>query len=305
MKNWNLCLLSVIMLLLCIGNSGAQPGWCYPGFGSSTFNPWRACNPSYLSEEFVFVGRIISKDTKITPLKDHGRGVLRTAIAVETPIKGKLERTVELFLDRTCAGSSGYIESGEERIFTARRIVESGFNGLVSHQWSTSLSDISKNDLAEIVKEIRSVLKGTRQPRMVGKLVQYDSSEGGRAGFSGSYFMTKLGYDPNHGRPLSGIEIIAMPVDGNLNPLKQTSYKKKTNPDGSFQFKDLPAGIYGLSPELPKNSEVSIFIYKYHQVGKILYEKDFKSISGQYNYVTVGDGFCSEDVRFNVRPVPK
>ncbi|MFN0141430.1 MAG: hypothetical protein ACKVQW_15250 [Pyrinomonadaceae bacterium] len=308
MKNWNLCLLGMVLLLLCSGTSGAQPGWCYPGFGSSTFNPWRACNPSYISEEFVFVGRIISRDTKVTPLKDHGHGVLRTNIAVVTPIKGKLERTIELFLDRTCSGSSGNIEDGEERIFTARRAIESGFNGLVSDQWSTSLKDISKNDLTKIIKEIRSVLKGTKQPRIVGKLVQYDSraiysGSNTRSGFSGSHLMTKLGYDPNLGRPLVGIEITAVAVDWKLNPLNNRNpYKTNTKPDGGFQFKNLPVGYYVLSPKLPDSLDIFTFVYKSHPVGKILYERSFESVSGQYNHVKVGDGFCSEDVRFNVLP---
>jgi hypothetical protein len=237
--------------------------------------------------------------------------VLRTTIAVKTQIKGKLERTIELFLDRTCSGSSGYIESGEERIFTARRIIESGFNGLVSDQWSTSLKDIAKNDLAKIIKEIRSVLNGTKQPRIVGKLVQYDSraiysGSNTRVGFSKTHFMTKLGYDPNLGRPLAGKEITGVAVDWKLDPLSNRNpYKTNTKPDGSFQFKNLPVGYYVLSPTLPDGLEIVTFVYKSHKVGKILYERSFESVSGEYNYVTVGDGVCSEDVRFNVLPMAK
>jgi hypothetical protein len=58
-----------------------------------------------------------------------------------------------------------------------------------------------------------------------------------------------------------------------------------------------------LSPALPDNMDLVTFIYKSRRVGKILHERSFESVSGKYNYITVGDGFCSEDVRFNVRPI--
>lgn len=113
--------------------------------------------------------------------------------------------------------------------------------------------------------------------------------------------MTKLGYDPTLGRPLAGVVITA--VDLKLNPLNNRKpYKTTTNQDGSFQFKNLPMGYYVVSPTLLDSLENVTFIYKSHKVGEILYEMSFESVSGEYNYVTVSDGICSEDVRFNVWP---
>jgi hypothetical protein len=233
---------------------------------------------------------------KTTEVKNHPVGFVKIKISVETPIKGNLGRTIELFLYSLCYQ---YLETGEQRIFTARRIIESGFNGLVSYQWSTSLKELSKSDLAEIVKKIRSVVKGAKQPSITGKVVEYDIDPRA-AGFFGSYLGTKLGYNPKYSRPLGGIEITAKATNENLNPLKRKFYKTKTNSDGSYKFKDLPRGNYELSAALPDNSDVKVYSYRTVRYG-MLYESSFKQILGQKKYVTVGDGFCSEDVRFNVR----
>jgi hypothetical protein len=287
---------------MCYHDAVAQPGFCYPGFGSSTFSPLRPCNPSYISEEFVLLGKVISRDTRITPVKGTWHGVVKSRVEVEIPIKGTLAREVDLFLDWSCYES---VAIGEDRIFTAKRITTPDFEGVISNQWSSSLKEISKKDLADIIKEIRGVTKGIKQPRVIGKIVQYDSEPTASPGFWGGYLKTKLGFDPKQSRPLAGIEVVAKRTDDKLDSGKQKSYKTKTNSDGNYKFKDLPVGIYELYPAVPKEMFVRSYTFESHPIGGPLYEKSFKSpIQGEKTYVRVGDEFCSIDVRFNIMRIP-
>lgn len=293
-------LVLAILLLICCQHTQAQPGACYPGFGSSTFNPLRTCNPSYVAEEFVFVGRVVSQvNTQVTHY-DEGfpRGLATLNITVDTQIKGKLERNFRLYMDLTC---STYIEPGEKRIFTARRVVKPGFDGIVSYQRSTSLKDISESDLAAIINDIRSMTRGEKQPRITGKVIQYDSSPDSVPGFWGKFLDTLSGYDPDHSRPLKGIEVFAKSVKEDPKSGKPVLYKTRTNPDGVYEFKDLPEGSYEIYPVVPAAMSVRAYIFESHKMGE-LYENSFKSpIQGEKTYVRVEKGACSLDVRFNAR----
>jgi len=188
-------------------NLYAQPGDCYPGSGGSTFSPWVTCSPSYLSEEFVFVGRVVSQDLRVIPVQGHPYGTIKMVVAVENPVKGKLKGEIELFLDWSCHES---IEKGERRIFTATRVIDGKTTRLVSDQWSTSLKEISADDLAGIVKKIQRVLKEGKQPRIIGKLVRYETDGRYPIGFSRDrvrILNSKLGYDQEFGRPLGGTSL--------------------------------------------------------------------------------------------------
>lgn len=298
MNNLKQLFLLMVLALLCVGSLAAQPGNCKQGYATSTFDPLRTCNPSYISEEFVFVGRVISTDTKITQMKNHPSPVVKINIVVETLIKGKQKRNIELFLDYRCYE---YIEKGEKRIFTARRIAESDFTGLVSYQWSTSLKDIPENELAKIISEVRFVAKGVKQPRIKGKVIQSDSSPLDMLGFNNYDIETNLGYNPEYSSPLNGVEVIAKRSYENANPVEQKSYKTKTNSDGNYEFKDLPVGFYEISLALPEDLCVRAFLYKTIYPGKI-FGSLIEPIMGQ---TYVNDGVCGNDVRFNVRPAGK
>lgn len=298
MNNWKKPFLFVVVLLLCVESSFAQPSIC-----PVPFNPLRTCNSHYISEEFVFVGRLISVGEKTTEI--NGTMMARASMAVEETIKGNLsKRTFELFLQPLSLCHEG-LEIGGRRIYTASKRTIDGFNKLVSTRWSANLRDISDSELKKILNEIRSVTKGIKQPRIVGKVVRYDSNPLGIYDFQGKSLDTKLGYNPEYSYPLKEVEIIAKPVDENLNPVKQGSHRTKTNPNGSYEFKDLLEGWYELSPTLSEDLYVEAFIYRlpYHE--DTFFDPPFRTREKKKVYVNVGNGICSEDIRFNVRPAGK
>lgn len=296
MSIWKQSFLFVVVLLLCIENSFAQPSIC-----PAPFNPLRSCNSHYISEQFVFVGRLISVAEKATEI--NGTMMARAQVSVEQPIKGNLsKRNIEIFLQPSCHGG---IEIGEKYIYTASKSKEGGFNKFISTRWSANLKDISDGELKNLLNEIRSVTKGIKQPRIIGKVFRYDSNPLGIYDFRGKSLDTKLGYNPEYSYPLKEVEIIAKPVDEKLNPIKQNSYRTKTNFDGSYEFKDMLEGWYELSPTLSEDLYVEAFIYRlpYHE--DTFFDPPFRTREKNKMYVNVGNGICSEDIRFNVRPAVK
>ncbi|MFN0141431.1 MAG: carboxypeptidase-like regulatory domain-containing protein [Pyrinomonadaceae bacterium] len=288
-----------MVLLGCAASLSAQPkGACDPGFYTSAFDPLKTCNLSYISEEFVFLGRVISTDTKLTPVVGNPFGVLKMRVAVEKEIKGKPSQITEMFLDWRCRDS---FENGEKRIFTARRETKSKLGGLVSHHWSTSLKDIPADELAKVLSEARFVAEGRKKSRIVGKVILFDSNPLGIYDFRGKTLDTRLAYNPQYSSPLRGAEITAKPLDENSNPIKRGSYKTKTNADGSYEFKDLPAGLYELSPTLQENLYVRAFTYTATN-SEDLYNRRFDPILNAKIYVRVDNEICGQDIRFNVRP---
>ena len=301
MKNRKQYFLFALVLLLFASRLSAQPGICDPGYYSSTFDPLKTCNLTYISEEFVFLGRVISRDTKLTQVEGNPFGLLKMRVAVEKEIKGKQSQITEIFLDWRCPDA---FEKGERRIFTARRDTKSNFGGLVSYHWSTSLNDIPENELARILSEARSVVEGRKRSRITGRVILFDSNPLGVYDFLGKSLDTSTGYNPQYSSPLGGVEITAVPSDANLHSSKTNSYKTKTNPDGSYEFKDLPAGVYELSLALQENLYVRAFEYTATNFeGR--YSRRFDPILKLRTYVQVDNKICGKDVRFNVRPAGK
>jgi hypothetical protein len=288
-KQFFLFIAVALWLLLCIESLTAQPGGC-----SATFNPLRDCNSHYISKEFVFVGQIRSREEKLVEIDGHQLWKVRVSIA-ET-IKGNPGGgTIDLFLEQSCRGT---VEESQKYIFTADRLRKDDFDELVSSHWSATLKDITGDELKKILSEIRSVTKGIKQSRLVGKAVRYDSNPLGIYDFQGKSLDTKLGYNPEYSSPLKGAEVIAEAVDENLNPLKRDSFRTKTNANGNYEFKDLPAGFYELSLRLPEDLYVRAYLYK---PSEIPFENPFRLIQGKKIYVEIRDEICSEDIRFNVR----
>lgn len=298
MNVWKQSFLFVVVLLFCIASLSAQPSIC-----PTPFNPLRTCNSHYISEEFVFVGRLISVTEKATEI--NGTMMARARVSVEEPIKGNLsKRTFELFLQLLSLCHEG-LEIGESRIYTASNRTIDGLNKLVSTRWSANLKDISDGELKNLLNGIRSVTKGIKQPRIVGKVVRYDSNPLGIYDFQGKSLDTKLGYNPQYSYPLKEVGVIAKPVDENLNPVKQNSYQTKTNLNGSYEFKDLPKGWYELFLKLPEDLYVEAFMYRLPSHEDTFFDPPFRTREKKKIYVNVGNGICSEDIRFNVRPAGK
>jgi|GEM_PF-6889821 len=289
-----LCFLLVLMVLVCLDNFFAQPSIC-----PAPFDPLRTCNPHYLSKEFVFVGQIISTDTKLTEIEN--RQLWKVRVAVKEIIKGNPGGgTIELFLEQQCSGRS--VENGKKYIFTADRMKEAGFAELISSRWSSPLNNVPDNELKKISNEIRSVTKGKKQPRIVGKVILFDSSPPGIYDFRGKSLNTKSGYNPQYSSPAVGVEVNAQPVGEDINPLKRDSYKIKTDANGNYEFKDLPEGPYELFLTLPVDLYVETFLYQLPRHEDTFFDPPFRIRAKKKMYTQVGNGICSEDIRFNVRP---
>lgn len=292
-KNWRPCFLCVVALLVCYSNLSAQPSGC-----SANFDVLRSCDSHFISAEFVFIGRVVATDEKLTRNDSGDDGFWGVRVEVEEAIKGKPGSGVtELFLSIQCRGP---IEMGQKYVFIADRAKVAGLDRLVSRLWSSTLRDVQADELKKSLGKIRSVIKGKKQPSIVGKVVEYDSSQPGLAGFMGLYLSSKLGYDPRYSFPVKGVEVIAKPVEENSSLAKKISYATRTNSEGNYEFRDLPKGFYELYLTVPDAKAVHAFIYEppYY---KVLDREPFH-LRGKKAGVTIDDGICSADVRFNVRP---
>ena len=276
--------------MACVGHSPAQPRSC-----SATFNPLRTCNPFYLSNKLVFVGRLVSINERT--IKFNGIEAVGTKIIIEETLKGNLSKDVkEIYLEQRCRVS---LNKNERYIFTAKRMTEGGTELIISSRLSTTLKNISDEKLKMVFKEIRKVTRGVKQPRIVGKAVQYDSTRLGLSSFLGGFLDSEAGYDTKSASPLKDIEIIAVSSGDDSKTKKLNTYRAKTDSDGNFEFENLPEGFYLLSPVLPANLYVKAFVFNplYNQTWD---DSPFLP-AGKTASVKVGNSPCSEDVRFNVR----
>lgn len=231
-----------------------------PGGDVSRFSALETCNEHYLAREYVFVGRVISVDEVPSPYQG-GNPVWKAMVAVETPLKGQLGGQVELIIVKYSPTKDWQIKD-RRFIFTAQSISNGEFSGLYSTGWSTPLDEISPDEMVNVVDGIRDVLRGVPQPRIVGTV--REQSWG-------------ISFDPVAGHALPGIPVVAENKDGR-------QFKTHTDAAGRFRFKELPTGMYWLQPILPKKME--------------LYEHGFTLSEGGRKYVRVGDGLCSQEVRF-------
>jgi hypothetical protein len=258
----------------------AQPGGC-----SLQFDYFRTCQNQFVTEDFVFIGKVSSMSGKTRQVGDEWLGKINI---IETiPIKENIAKTIDLYLNQTVCQSS--VEIGKKYIFTAHRIKRAGFSGLTSYWWSTALDNVSENELAQIISKIRSVTKKEKQPSVTGKVVQYDSKPLGIYDFRGKSLITKLGYNPMYGTPIKGIKIIAKNKEGEI-------FETISDDAGEFKFDNLTTGNYIISPVLPEKTAVEAFQYRSSPN-----ENKFRSIKMVRDSFYIGSEVCGEDIRFNVR----
>lgn len=249
-----LCLFSALLFLFNRGVS-AQPG-----DDPSSFSALETCNEYYLEKEYVFVGRVISLDETSNPY-GNGGSTWKATVAVETPLKGQTGGEVELVLVKYPLMREWQVKD-KSFIFTARRLAGSGLGRMYSAQWSTPVDDIAPSVMAKVLDEIRGVLRGARQPRIVGTV--REQSWG-------------ISFDPGAGRPLSGIVVLAESKDGR-------QFKTRTDAEGYFRFDELPSGMYTLRPLLSKKM--------------VVYDTGFMSEESGKKYLQVDEGLCSRELRF-------
>ena len=231
-----------------------------PAGDVSRFSVLETCNEHYLEREYVFVGRVISIVEAASPYQG-GNPVWKALIAIETPLKGQLGGQVELTIVKYPPTKDWQIKD-RRFVFTAQAVSNGEFSGLYSTGWSTPLDELTPEEMVNVVGGIRAVLRGVPQPRIVGTV--REQSWG-------------ISFDPGAGRALPDIPVVAENKDGR-------QFKTHTDAAGRFQFKELPVGMYRLRPILPKKME--------------LYEHGFALFEGGEKYVRVGNGLCSQEVRF-------
>lgn len=238
------------------------PRWAeaQPGGQPSMFDALETCNEYYLAKEYVFVGRVVSIKDIPNPYKTEGY-YSKALVKVETSLKGRPGGEVELILSKFPPMSDAGIKD-KRFIFTADRINDGVFNGLISSKWSTALDDLPPGIAAKVLDEIRAVLRGVPRPRIVGTLREQD---------------WRVSFLPGVGRVMSGVVVVAESKDGR-------QFKTRTDEEGRFQFKELPPGDYAISPELSRKME--------------LYDNGFTQIEGGKKYVRVDDRVCSRELRF-------
>lgn len=239
-----------MLFFVCCLAAKAQPT-CF-----STFRLSDTCNPSYLSSEFVFVGKVLSLE-KQNDYQD------KAVVEVETAIKGDVRGRIELYLFTACFGR--VIKDGEY-VFTADSFVNGNLKGLSSRQWSEGFSEFlaaqeleeAKKDLEKIIAQIRSITKREKQPRIVGEVQrQFDYqmsddylsylksprigtlSDGTLVTLPKNY--NRFDAPPNDYRPFSQASVEAKRADGKR-------FTVKTDADGKYEFKDLPNGKYEVYP---------------------------------------------------------
>lgn len=254
MKLRHLILLGALFLL-CNRQAAAQPGG-----DLSRFNALETCNEYYIKKEYVFLGRVISLDEVPNPYKSGGP-LWKAVVAVETPLKGQLSEEVELAIVKYPPTRDWQIKD-KRFIFTADWISNSEFNGLYSTKWSTPLDDIPAGVMAKVLDDIRAVIRGVPQPRIVGTV--REQSWG-------------VSFEPTAGHPLPGVVVVAESKDGQR-------FKTRTDDEGRFKFDDLPTGMYTVSPSLPKKMD--------------LYDAGFMQQEGGKKYIRVDNGLCSRELRF-------
>lgn len=231
----------------------AQPG------PDPRINPLSTCNDDYLTKEYVFVGQVRALQEVPT---NNVRPFWKTTVAIETSIKGQLSGEIELTLPKLLLPPVPESEViGKRFIFTANNVTSAEVSGLFSSAWSTQIDDIAPDVLAQVIDGIRAVLQGSPQPRIVGTVKEQS---------------LETGFQADDGRPLAGLVVVASSQEGQ-------KFETKTDAQGRFQFKKLPAGRYAVTPILPKKMDLN----------------GYGSSPDEANrYITIGAELCSVELSF-------
>jgi hypothetical protein len=257
----------VVIYLICCQNGASQPS-CF-----SSFDPFLICNSEYHNKEFVFIGRVIFIEEK----PNYSPKIpIRIIVEVETLIKGKLERQIEIFLDQSC---DTYVGVNQEYIFTANKETRGNSTRLFSNKWSYEIQEYSKQEKAEVVTKIQSLIKNIKQPRIIGKVVQHFGNKNISFAIRINSVNNKLGYDPQYTKPLANVVLVAKLKTGKR-------FKTKTNAYGEYEFENLPSGEYEVFTNLPKEFTVTPY-------------GDTHIMSNERKaYIKIDDGICSKKVIF-------
>jgi hypothetical protein len=248
-------LLLCVLFLFCPRWAEAQPGT-----DPTRFDALETCNESYLRREYVFVGRVVSLKDVRNPF-GTGTPLWKALVTVETTLKGRLGGEVGLIIAWRPPTLDRMVQ-GKRFIFTADRVSNGEINGLYTTKWSTPLDELPPGIVAKVLDDIRAVLRGEPQPRLVGTLREQDW---------GVIFL------PTAGRAMTGVVVVAESKDGR-------QFKTRTDEEGRFQFKELPPADYAVSPKLPRKMQ--------------LYDLGFTQVEGSKKYVRVDAQLCSRELRF-------
>jgi hypothetical protein len=238
------------------------PRWAeaQPGPDPTRFDALETCNESYLGREYVFVGRVVSLKDVRNPF-GTGTPLWKALVSVDTMLKGQLSGEAQLVIAWR-PPTLDWMVKGKRFIFTADRVSNGEINGLYTTKWSTPLDDLPPGVVAEVLDDVRAVLRGEPQPRLAGTLREQDQG---------------VSFLPTAGRAMPGVVVVAESKD-------RRQFKTRTNEEGQFQFKELPPGDYAVSPELRRKME--------------LYDHGFTQTEGGKKYVRVDDRVCSRELRF-------
>lgn len=266
-----------MLFLFCFQVLQAQPTcWAH-------FDPWDTCHWDYRGKEFIFLGRVVSVLSRAG--EDSYSNPLKIAVEVESPLKGNLPRRIELLLDQKCFGR---VSENQIYIFTANQVDNENFSGFFSTRWSEPLSEerFTKEDVNEILGELRSIIKGIKQPRLSGNVIEQPTNSSGPQFTTGRYQIASNGVKKlfafGYLRPLANITVTAKLKDSGQE------YKTATDADGAFVFNNLPRGIYELFTNLPKEYDV--------QTGGLsLFSEKGKT------FLEIGDRVCGNRVIFNAQ----
>lgn len=261
----------LMLLLFCFQALQAQPT-CW-----ANFDPWDTCHRDFRGKEFIFLGRVDSVLSRTR--EDSYSNPVKVVVEVESPLKGDLPRRFELLLDQRCFGT---VSKNQRYIFTANRIDNEEYSGIFSTRWSQPLSDekFSKEDVNEIVSEVRSIINGTKQPRLSGNVIEQLNKSRGRYGIASNGVKKLFAFD--YLRPLADVTVTAK--------LKDTGkeYKTATDADGAFVFNDLPRGIFEIFTNLPTEYDV-------RTNGTSVFGENGKT------FLKIDDSICGSRVIFNAQ----
>lgn len=173
---------------------------------------------AYWGSEAIFTGLA----EKVTT----GNGAMKVTFAVEKPIRGVTEKTVEVFTSDN-EGSCGYPFKEGERYFVYAR---KGSNGRLGESLcgSTVLLKDAEDDL-EYVKELEAGKFGSR---IYGNV--YEDKQ--------KSYNEKRAFEK-----LAGIEIT---IKGST---EKNKFKTKTDENGFYLFKDIPPDTYRVTAKFPRD----------------------------------------------------
>lgn len=227
----HLLLLSAL-LMICVRSAPAQPT-C-----SSYFDAFKVCSNHYLQSEYVFLGRVVALQTIPSPMKGYSGEWQHAIVAVDTLIKGQVDRKVALTLDGRCFGSvsknSKYMFIADKYMFATELGGEEA--GLISRKWSLPLDETSADRIAQLTNQIREVLRGVPEPRLFGTVTE---------------LVRSLNVSQVQRHPLPGVVVVVEDKAGKR-------IVARTNDEGIYTFDRLPIGTYAVYPILSKKMDLYV-----------------------------------------------